>query len=1253
MLIRLGFDLTGLVAGGAEAKAQLASIKAAADAANAAYVRANSQGRPLNALNQYMSTQPWKDAAVAASSGAAKIVAAQDAIAAASNRLNVSLGGLKVIAGTIALIGFVQFVHGAVSAATQFQTQMTLLQTQARATKGEVDSMTGAILQMAVGVQTGPEELAKGLYHIESVGIRSAKALEILTVAAEGARVGNADLESVTNAMVAAVTSGIKGVTNMSEAMGTLNGIVGSGNMRMQDLADSLRSGVLATATAFGVSLQQVGAALATMTDQGIPATEAATRLRITMALLGAPTRVAAEQLSRIGLSSTDLARDMRGEGGLIGAVKDLNAHMVASGFDAIQASQIYKAAFGGSRSSSGLLTLINTTELADAKLKIIGDTAKNFAETFRIQSETAAAKFAALGAAIGVLSVHFGNALLPVLTAAAAAMAFLAQQTAIVVPILVLITAAILRLAVVAFVRLVASLGLSTAYMVLGRIATILLAQGFAGLALSGEVAAVSVRSVGVAVLTALGPLNILLIALAAVAIAYVNVKAEADKAAAAFDQRIKDVAAQSKMQELIDERARLVQALKDTQKQEGGWSGINTFPSALGLSAQPAIQAGIATIDQAMADLQAHMKQGLVTTHGLVIDATQSLIDQLHTTMASVTDAIEMGLPQDLMAKYSKELLQNQEAPVAAMKQLTDTMKASLDPLAEIAQLKGMLASKKLSDGLASGIPAVRTAAEALRMIIGQRLFELDVNVNTAHVVAEISLLSAAQAKAAAYALTVRSFARNLQAEVEAGTTTAADAAKKITEKIGTSLKALKQVARVSGAETMIEYAKGLDSQWQNVLTVLKNLHEHIKTQMTKTAQIAFLLAALTSKDIVLGLASHNQATYAWAVGARETIIAQLKLLGVQTYAAGAAAGQNFANGLAHGFTVGGGLYAAILGSGNAKAIADLFKIGKPAMDAGTAAYEKWLKTLDTGAKHIGSTLGNTMAKAANSIAAAFNTIQSAAMKYFNKLHQLNMQAIEDHRKQVQAIVDSAQAGLDATSKAIELQNLLRAVREATDPAAQLAALQALHKFQAQQQIDAAQSALDKQIAAEKAAEDKRFSNQVAAFQKQLNSLERWLDKHPKLWREAQHKIIALLHSFGISYESAGNLLGVSFAKGLKKAILALLKALHILAGGKAPGVAGFGSGAYNLGEDQLAMVHKNEMIIPAGPAGAFRAWMSRAGGLGSLSGMAGGGAPSGGTIVFQIGDQVLAELSDRRLFVAKSIREPTDIAFGGSVR
>lgn len=231
--------------------------------------------------------------------------------------------GLGIVAKDIAGMGL-----SAIDSAMKFQSSMELIRTQAGASQQEVDKMSQSVLALSGKVATTPEELATALYHVESAGYRGAQALDILKTAAEGAKVGQADLESVTNALTATVVSGIGGVKGMDQAMGVLNATVGAGNMRMQDLTDSLASGILPAAKTFGLTIQDVGAALATLTDNGVPAIDAATRLRMTFSLLGAPTKQATDELASIGLTQLQLANDMRGPNGLVTALQDLKTHL-------------------------------------------------------------------------------------------------------------------------------------------------------------------------------------------------------------------------------------------------------------------------------------------------------------------------------------------------------------------------------------------------------------------------------------------------------------------------------------------------------------------------------------------------------------------------------------------------------------------------------------------------------------------------------------------------------------------------------------------------------------------------------------------------------------------------------------------------------------------------------------------------------------------------------------------------------------
>lgn len=318
--------------------------------------------------------------------------------------------------------GFVAIGVEAVKAATSYDAAMERVHTQAGASQAEVDRMKQALIDLAPAVATGPEELATALYHVESTGVRGAKALEEVKIAAEGAKVGGANLEDVTNALNATIASGIPGVQNMGQAMGALNAIVGAGDMKMQDLADALGSGVLAVVKGFGLSLNDVGAALATFGDNNIRGAEAATMLRMSVMSMAKPAATGKKALDELGLSTTQLAEDMQ-SGGLVKAVTDLHDRLVATGNDGNKAGELLTEAFG-KKAGPGIAVLISQFSRFQSKVEEVKAGAKNFGSDWQATTHTLSYQMSDLRATVEALGIKFGDFLIPKLEATAHAIA-------------------------------------------------------------------------------------------------------------------------------------------------------------------------------------------------------------------------------------------------------------------------------------------------------------------------------------------------------------------------------------------------------------------------------------------------------------------------------------------------------------------------------------------------------------------------------------------------------------------------------------------------------------------------------------------------------------------------------------------------------------------------------------------------------------------------------------------------------------
>jgi TP901 family phage tail tape measure protein len=336
------------------------------------------------------------------------------------------LHGTLAAAGKVAAFGglaaFGAAAYEGVKGAVALEKQMMMLHTQAGASEKEVASLTGAVESMAGSVGTGPQKLSESLFHVESAGLRGSKAMEVLKTAAQGAAVGHANLVDVQNALDAAVVSGISGVQNYQQAMGALNATVGAGDMTMQDLADALGTGVLAPMKRFGLNIQDVGAALAVFGDNNIRGQDAATKLTSAVRIMAAPSTAASKALGTIGLSTLQLASDMR-SGGLVKALSDLQSHLKGSGATAEQQSLIIARAFGG-RQSLGVQVLLGQLSRLEEKEHEVGKGAKGFHSAWEETTHTLGFAFESAKASVEGLADKLGFALIPELRAAGGALA-------------------------------------------------------------------------------------------------------------------------------------------------------------------------------------------------------------------------------------------------------------------------------------------------------------------------------------------------------------------------------------------------------------------------------------------------------------------------------------------------------------------------------------------------------------------------------------------------------------------------------------------------------------------------------------------------------------------------------------------------------------------------------------------------------------------------------------------------------------
>jgi len=354
------------------------------------------------------------------------IISAKDQASATFSKLGENLGNLKtqldkikpgadIVQGALLGVGATAAGVGVASykLASDFEDAMTLIQTQAGGSAEEVKNMSAAVLNLAGETATAPKTLAEGLFYVESAGYRGAQALDILKLAAEGAKVGHADLSQTANVLTTIMNSHVKGVNNATDAMGVMNATVGAGKMKMQDLVDAMSTGILPVAKGAGISMQQLGATLAVFTNNGVPAVDAASRLRMSIGMMVTPSSAGTAALKEMGMAQDQLAKDMQ-SGGILKAADDLNSHM--SKLSQIGKEQVFGKMFG-TREGATMMTLVGGVDQLKDRLNQVNQTGGNFGNAWKKISEDAGTALERLGTSIQSIAINFGNKLLPAVT--------------------------------------------------------------------------------------------------------------------------------------------------------------------------------------------------------------------------------------------------------------------------------------------------------------------------------------------------------------------------------------------------------------------------------------------------------------------------------------------------------------------------------------------------------------------------------------------------------------------------------------------------------------------------------------------------------------------------------------------------------------------------------------------------------------------------------------------------------------------
>lgn len=225
----------------------------------------------------------------------------------------------KAAMGAFGGIAFLTAAGAAIKGAGDFQSQITLLSTAAGELPKNLGMVAAGIRKISDETGVSAHNLAEGMYLIEKAGYRGADGLNLLKMAAEGARAENVDMATMTNALTSIMTSYHLKAKDATVATNELVAASGAAKTTMPEFAGSLAT-VLPIASAAHISFAQVGGAIATLTQHGTSAQEATQELANTIRSLQNPSLVAQKEMQQLGLSVNDVSTGL-GKRGLSGTI--------------------------------------------------------------------------------------------------------------------------------------------------------------------------------------------------------------------------------------------------------------------------------------------------------------------------------------------------------------------------------------------------------------------------------------------------------------------------------------------------------------------------------------------------------------------------------------------------------------------------------------------------------------------------------------------------------------------------------------------------------------------------------------------------------------------------------------------------------------------------------------------------------------------------------------------------------------------
>lgn len=283
---------------------------------------------------------------------------------------------------------------------------------KAGATAEEMEKMRSVASRLGADFPITAREAAEGMDRLAAGGFNAEQAIAAMPGIIEASVASGEDLAATSDVVTSALS--IWNMTqgdvaaNTTHVADVIQAAANASKLGMQDFGLAMQYAG-APAAALGVSIEELGTAMAVMSNNGIEASTIGTSLRSTMSRLASPPKAAAEAISQLGLTVKDENGNFVGLNNVIDQMRGKMA-----GLSDTEQVALAKA-IAGEDAYSGLLALIKTSpEAYSQAADAITNSAGSSHAAYVTMQNTLKGSIDSLMGSVEALGISFGAALAP-----------------------------------------------------------------------------------------------------------------------------------------------------------------------------------------------------------------------------------------------------------------------------------------------------------------------------------------------------------------------------------------------------------------------------------------------------------------------------------------------------------------------------------------------------------------------------------------------------------------------------------------------------------------------------------------------------------------------------------------------------------------------------------------------------------------------------------------------------------------------